>query len=699
MKRKLALFLIAIVGLTIMLALDRTYQVGLQSEFVIFLIWGLGGALLINILVIVNRVWARTDWLTRAVRERTVELQEGEKRYRTLVEQAGDGIFILSGGGRHVEEVNSSGEEMLGYESGELAGHSAARLFIGPRDGKSSLNFEELGPGDASSSHCLLRRKNGDALPADVNAKRLDDGRVLVVARDVSERLEAEQASRRLARFPSENPNPLLRVDAQGAILYANKAGSQLLADFNGGGGSQAPAFWHNLARSALDVGIRIPVDVMGGEQIFSFDVVPFVEEAYVNFYGRDITERKEAEGALRRREATLRAVSFSAQQFLRSGSWREQIRDVLARLGEAVDVSRVYIFENRVDDDGRLLARHQYEWTAVETTAEIENPDLAEMPYEASGFGRWQDILGQGGILHGPLEAFPLQEREFLAQQDILSSAVVPIFVGDVWWGFMGFDDCIRARDWSPAELEALRAAADTLGAAIQRQRSETQLRQSVARAEALVRTAARLNEQVDHRAVLDTICEEAVRVLEGPAAAIMLYDEEEEQFEIAADVGLPARFRQEAVPLPLHALRQYVGAADTPVVLTDVRALPPASLTQLLDRHDFRTVAVVELIYRDRLLGLLVTGSFGKTRSFDEEELHLLGGLADQAAQAIANANLFTTTRRLLRRTQQQLQQMQRIINAVPEGVVLLDGDPLQDLSVLEAPASVFKDGNRVV
>jgi signal transduction histidine kinase len=55
-----------------------------------------------------------------------------------------------------------------------------------------------------------------------------------------------------------------------------------------------------------------------------------------------------------------------------------------------------------------------------------------------------------------------------------------VPVFVGQQWWGLIGFDECFKEREWSSVELEALKTAASTLGAAILRERSEQSLRNS---------------------------------------------------------------------------------------------------------------------------------------------------------------------------------------------------------------------------
>jgi PAS domain-containing protein len=42
-----------------------------------------------------------------------------------------------------------------------------------------------------------------------------------------------------------------------------------------------------------------------------------------------------------------------------------------------------------------------------------------------------------------------------------VISLVKFPVFVGDEWWGAIGFDDCVATRDWSGEELAALRTAA----------------------------------------------------------------------------------------------------------------------------------------------------------------------------------------------------------------------------------------------
>jgi len=59
-------------------------------------------------------------------------------------------------------------------------------------------------------------------------------------------------------------------------------------------------------------------------------------------------TAEARAEAALRR-DATLEAVAFAAQRLLQDPDWESLVPHLLRRLGEATDVSRVYLFENQL--------------------------------------------------------------------------------------------------------------------------------------------------------------------------------------------------------------------------------------------------------------------------------------------------------------------------------------------------------------
>jgi PAS domain S-box-containing protein len=203
------------------------------------------------------------------------------------------------------------------------------------------------------------------------------------------------------------------------------------------------------------------------------------VQRSLEEFEGQ--RERRRAERELRHQDAILETVRFAAERFLgETSGWEESVRTVLKRLGEAAEASRVYVFENYVGEDGELWATQRYEWVAPGVSAQIDNTLLKALPYRAAGFGRWEEVLGQGDLVHGHTRDLPESEQPELRAEDILSIVVVPIFVEGEWWGFVGFDECFVEREWSAAEMEALKAAASTLGAAVRRRRAEEALRES---------------------------------------------------------------------------------------------------------------------------------------------------------------------------------------------------------------------------
>jgi len=194
----------------------------------------------------------------------------------------------------------------------------------------------------------------------------------------------------------------------------------------------------------------------------------------------RDITDKKRAEEELRYRDAILEVASFAAERFLKAPSWETDIREILARLGTVTGVSRVYLFENRMSAEGVLLTSQRYEWVAEGIDPQIGNPALQDLAMERHGFGRWVEVMRRGGHIFGPVREFPESERALLESQAILSIAVVPVYLGDRWWGFIGFDDCAGERHWSDVEIEALSVVASTLSAALSRKHAETRLIQT---------------------------------------------------------------------------------------------------------------------------------------------------------------------------------------------------------------------------
>lgn len=187
--------------------------------------------------------------------------------------------------------------------------------------------------------------------------------------------------------------------------------------------------------------------------------------------------KRLQAERNLFQNEQILQAVSEIADRLFRHGYNANTINFALRRLGEATNVSRVYIFE-AFDEDGISYSQQTYEWVAKGITPQINNEQLIAVPNDEGPFKRWASLLRNGFIVSGGVMDMPENEQEILLPQDIISVLVVPIFAQSRWFGFLGFDDCHVNRHWSVAETNTIVTAGSIMGSAIQRDLMDAQLR-----------------------------------------------------------------------------------------------------------------------------------------------------------------------------------------------------------------------------
>jgi PAS domain S-box-containing protein len=166
---------------------------------------------------------------------------------------------------------------------------------------------------------------------------RTTDGEIVggvEVTHDCTERKRAEEEIESLAKFPSENPNPVLRIDQHGLLLYANEATFSLLSEWDPVVGQAAPQALQALVQEAQAQRVRA-VDLACGERVFSFAAAHLPEAEYVNVYARDITPRVRAEKALQEYAGRLEEMVEERTTELRTAQEQLVRREKLAVLGQ----------------------------------------------------------------------------------------------------------------------------------------------------------------------------------------------------------------------------------------------------------------------------------------------------------------------------------------------------------------------------
>ena len=141
--------------------------------------------------------------------------------------------------------------------------------------------------------------------PVKIKGKAL----VLGIARDITQRKKAIKEIEELAKFPAENPNPVLRISRDGTVLYHNHPSELLLEQWHYKKGKALQDRWHQLVLDALrDEDIKT-VETEIGDKVISLTFAPITEKDFVNVYGLDITELKQAEERIKHLNLVLRAI------------------------------------------------------------------------------------------------------------------------------------------------------------------------------------------------------------------------------------------------------------------------------------------------------------------------------------------------------------------------------------------------------
>lgn len=403
------------------------------------------------------------------------------------------------------------------------------------------------------------------------------------------------------------------------------------------------------------------------------------------------VSERRANEQSLRSREAILAATTYAAERFLLAPDWQQEITEVLARLGRAAGASRAYLFKNHPGPAGELLTSQRFEWAAPAITPQINNPDLQNFNYLEGGFNRWVETLELGQVIYGLVRDFPPGEYQVLAAQDILSIVVVPIIVGGQWWGFIGFDDCQTERQWDQAEIEALEVAANTLGAAIQRQQTEQALRQRERFLTLLNQITRNALEQHDYLSMLQTLADRLGELFDADGCYLTHWDTEKKiTCPMAAYGPMRHTYRLDQSKPGEVTMTESVLRAGHPLVVENVHQTPYLD-PQIAARYPTVSMLALPLIANGEWLGAALI-SYHQPRRFTQEEIARGEQVAAQVSLAVAKARLYEAERQRAA----QLSQVNALIAALgqvaarvesandPQGVMETLGQELRHLGI---------------
>ena len=221
------------------------------------------------------------------------KLTESESKFRTIFEAIPDLYFLLS------EDTT-----ILDYRGKQK------ELYIKPEAFMGKKVVDILPPYLGEQTSELVKKTIITKQPHSLEYDLLIQGKihyyearyfylsknsVSCFVRDITERKQKDKDISDLAKFPSENPNPVLRVNKE-EIIYINQAGRDLLDVTEG---SKIPIPLEEMIVKSFEDNTMRGLEVEVDDAFYLFNIALIQQEEYANIYGQEITERKKSEIAL----------------------------------------------------------------------------------------------------------------------------------------------------------------------------------------------------------------------------------------------------------------------------------------------------------------------------------------------------------------------------------------------------------------
>lgn len=180
-----------------------------------------------------NHIYPSKDGLTiffkdvTDIKQITQALKNKEEKYRTLIEQASDGIVITDMDGV-ILEVNKSIQQMIGYADDEMIGYNITD-FLPEEDIESHpLRIHELMQGKNLLYERRLKKKDGTLLDVELNSKMASSHTLIAFIRDIAERTKIKNKLIYQASLLESVSDAVTSLDVNRQIVTWNSACEEL---------------------------------------------------------------------------------------------------------------------------------------------------------------------------------------------------------------------------------------------------------------------------------------------------------------------------------------------------------------------------------------------------------------------------------------------------------------------------------------
>lgn len=188
-----------------------------------------------------------------------------------------------------------------------------------------------------------------------------------------------------------------------------------------------------------------------------------------------EVIEKRRVNREVRRQQNILHAINEMSHNFLQQSDWMKALYQEMQNLKEASQMSCIFIYQNEQENHNLSAEKLLY----INDNREAKSKK--RIHYRKHHFMRWKNKLEKNLSINGNRDNYDKSKTKLLELFKINSLLILPIFVKDQWWGFLGIGD-EHKETLEATNVEMLGTAASIIGAAIDNRNNLKSLQMSSA-------------------------------------------------------------------------------------------------------------------------------------------------------------------------------------------------------------------------
>jgi GAF domain-containing protein/nitrogen-specific signal transduction histidine kinase len=291
-----------------------------------------------------------------------------------------------------------------------------------------------------------------------------------------------------------------------------------------------------------------------------------------------------------------------------------------------------------------------QAAWVAASPNPKRKLPQV--LP-DAPLFSRLRESLGVYSTANARTEADLLPLREFLGQ-DAKGLLVLPLAAGQDLLALL-FAHNVGSDRFVATEIELARTIANQASIALENARLYQSTVHTAERLALLNQAGAEIGTQLDPEQIYSSIHRAAARLVRVDGFVISLLEEDQQDVETVYSTDMKRRLPGRLAPLGKELTSRVITTGE-PVLLNGAGDLDLVKEASGGAGVEALSIMAVPLTLGNRTLGMLSTWS-RQANAYSQEDLQILGTLANQAVVTIQNGRLFGETQRLAEELEQRV------------------------------------------